>query len=100
MFNTTTVGFKEILVFLGSFFGILIPFSTALQFSLSFIGSWFVSAASFLPLMGKTLSTFSLSLVLALLYMLVYDTEKILGPYFSFMTLIIIVLFFGLSYMS
>jgi len=100
MFNTTTVGFKEILVFLGSFFGILIPFTTALQFSLSFIGSWFVSAASFLPLMNKTLSTFSLSLVLALLYMLVYDTEKILGPYFSFMTVIIIVLFFGLSYMS
>jgi hypothetical protein len=100
MFNTTTVGFKEILVFLGSFFGILIPFTTALQFSLSFIGSWFVSAASFLPLMNKTLSTFSLSLVLALLYMLVYDTEKILGPYFSFMTVIIIFLYFGLSYMS
>ena len=100
MFNTTTVGFKEILVFLGSFFGILIPFTTALQFSLSFIGSWFVSAASFLPLMHKTLSTFSLSLVLALLYMLVYDTEKILGPYFSFMTVIIIILYFGLSYMS
>jgi len=100
MFNTTTVGFKEILVFMGSFFGILIPFATALQFTLSFIGSWFVSAGSFLPLMNKTLSTFSFSLVLALLYMLVYDTEKILGPYFSFMTVIIIVLFFGLSYMS
>ena len=100
MFNTTTVGFKEILVFLGSFFGILIPFTTALQFTLTFIGTWFVSAASFLPLMHKTLSTFSLSLVLALLYMLVYDTEKILGPYFSFMTVIIIFLYFVLSYMS
>jgi hypothetical protein len=100
MFDIIALALEGNFKFLGSFFGILIPFSTALQFSLSFIGSWFVSAASFLPLMGKTLSTFSLSLVLALLYMLVYDTEKILGPYFSFMTVIIIFLYFGLSYMS
>jgi hypothetical protein len=100
MFTTSTVGFKEILVFMGSFFGILIPFMTSIQFSATFVGSWFVSAASFLPLMKKALSTFSLSLVLALLYMLVYDTEKILGPYFSFMTVIIIFLYFGISYMS
>jgi hypothetical protein len=50
--------------------------------------------------MKKTLATFSMSLVLVLLYMLLYDTEKILGPYFSFMTAMIIVLFFGLSYVS
>jgi hypothetical protein len=34
------------------------------------------------------------------LYMLIYDTEKILGPYFSFMTTMIILIFFGISYVS
>ena len=98
MFDTSSIGVKEIALFIGSFFGILIPFITSIQMSLSFVGTWFVSAASFLPMMQKTLATFSMSLVLALLYMLVYDTEKILGPYFSFMTGMIILMFFGLSY--
>jgi hypothetical protein len=98
MFDTSSIGVKEIALFIGSFFGILIPFITSIQMSLSFVGTWFVSAASFLPMMQKTLATFSMSLILALLYMLVYDTEKILGPYFSFMTGMIILMFFGLSY--
>jgi hypothetical protein len=100
LFDTSSIGVKEIIVFIGAFFGILLPFMTSLQTSILFIGSWFVSAASFLSLMKKTLATFSMSLVLVLLYMLLYDTEKILGPYFSFMTAMIIVLFFGLSYVS
>jgi len=100
LFNISSIGFKEIIMFIGAFFGILLPFITSLQNSLLFIGKWFVSAASFLPLMKKSLSTFSMSLVLILLYFLVYDTEKILGPYFSFMTTMIIVLFFFLSYVS
>jgi hypothetical protein len=100
LFDTSSIGVKEIIIFIGSFFGILLPFMTSLQFSLTFIGTWFVSAASFLPLMKNTLNTFSMSLILVLLYMLVYDTEKILGPYFSFMTGMIIILFFGLSYVS
>jgi hypothetical protein len=100
LFDTSSIGVKEIIVFIGAFFGILIPFMTSIQFSMMFVGTWFVSAASFLSLMKKTLATFSMSLVLVLLYMLVYDTENILGPYFSFMTGMIIVLFFGLSYMS
>lgn len=98
MFDTSSIGVKEIALFIGSFFGILIPFITSIQMSLSFVGTWFVSAASFLPMMQKTLATFSMSLILTLLYMLVYDTEKILGPYFSFMTGMIILMFFGLSY--
>jgi len=100
LFDTSSIGFKEIVIFVGSFFGILIPFMTSIQFSMMFVGTWFVSAASFLSLMKKTLATFSMSLVLVLLYMLVYDTENILGPYFSFMTGMIIVLFFFLSYAS
>ncbi len=100
MFDTSSIGVKEIALFIGALFGVLIPLMTSLQLGLSFVGTWFVSAASFLPLMQKSLATFSMSLVLVLLYMLIYDTEKILGPYFSFMTGIIILLFFGLSYTS
>jgi hypothetical protein len=100
MFDTSSIGVKEVVLFIGSFFGILIPFITSTQLSLSFIGSWFVSAASFLPMMKSTLATFSMSLILVLLYMLIYDTEKILGPYFSFMTTMIILIFFGISYVS
>jgi len=100
MFDTSSIGVKEVALFIGALFGILIPLMTSLQLGLSFVGTWFVSAASFLPLMQKSLATFSMSLVLVLLYMLIYDTEKILGPYFSFMTGIIILLFFGLSYTS
>jgi hypothetical protein len=100
MFDTSSIGVKEIILFVGAFFGILIPLLTSIQMGTSFVGTWFVSAATFLPLMKSTLSTFSMSLVLTLLYKLIYDTEKILGPYFSFMTSMIILLFFGLSYVS
>jgi len=89
-----------VVVFIGAFFGILIPFMTSVQTSIMIIVTWLVSAPTFISLMKQSLSTYSMSLVLVLLYMLVYDTEKILGPYFSFMTSMIIVLFAGLSYMS
>ena len=101
MFDTSKkIGIKDITLFIGAFFGILIPLLTSIQMGTSFVGTWFVSAATFLPLMKSTLSTFSMSLILTLLYKLIYDTEKILGPYFSFMTTMIILLFFGLSYVS
>jgi len=100
LFDTSSIGGKEVVVFIGAFFGILIPFMTSVQTSIMIIATWLVSAPTFISLMKQSLSTYSMSLVLVLLYMLVYDTEKILGPYFSFMTSMIIVLFAGLSYMS